>query len=185
MATYSSILTWRIPWAEEPGGLHTVHEVTKSQPQLSDWAHNCFTVLVSAVQQSESAVCIHMAPPPWTSLPHRAQHSVMILHVILKQSRNLALFVCLFPCILWNSKSFLVSSQKGNRKRGAWLWDLALRQESPPEWRWTVGMDARHKDLEVWCTRDIGPQSLGCWSVRLAVSQMSWKPQQEPWRLIY
>ena len=21
MATYSSILTWRIPWAEEPGGL--------------------------------------------------------------------------------------------------------------------------------------------------------------------
>ena len=25
MATHSSILAWRIPWAEEPGGPHTVH----------------------------------------------------------------------------------------------------------------------------------------------------------------
>jgi len=41
MATYSSILAWRIPWTEKPGGLQskglervrqaTVHEVTKSQ----------------------------------------------------------------------------------------------------------------------------------------------------------
>ena len=25
MATHSSILAWRAPWTEEPGGLHTVH----------------------------------------------------------------------------------------------------------------------------------------------------------------
>ena len=31
MATYSSILAWRIPWTEEPGGLCTVHGFTKSQ----------------------------------------------------------------------------------------------------------------------------------------------------------
>ena len=24
MATHSSILAWRIPWAEEPGGLHSI-----------------------------------------------------------------------------------------------------------------------------------------------------------------
>ena len=36
MATHSSILAWRIPWTEEPGGLHTVHRVTKSQTHLSD-----------------------------------------------------------------------------------------------------------------------------------------------------
>ena len=30
MATYSSILAWRIPWTEKPGGLHTVHRVAKS-----------------------------------------------------------------------------------------------------------------------------------------------------------
>ena len=28
MATHSSVLVWRIPWTEEPGGLH---RVTKSQ----------------------------------------------------------------------------------------------------------------------------------------------------------
>ena len=30
MATHSSILAWRIPWTEEPGGLHTVHGFAKS-----------------------------------------------------------------------------------------------------------------------------------------------------------
>ena len=36
MATHSSILAQEIPWTEEPGGLHTLHRVTKSQTQLSD-----------------------------------------------------------------------------------------------------------------------------------------------------
>ena len=36
MTTHSSILAWRIPWTEEPGGL-TVHGVAKSQIQLSDF----------------------------------------------------------------------------------------------------------------------------------------------------
>ena len=35
MATHSTILAWRIPWTEEPGGL-MVHGVTKSQTQLSN-----------------------------------------------------------------------------------------------------------------------------------------------------
>ena len=34
MATHSSILTWGIPCTEEPGGLQTVHRVTKSQVEL-------------------------------------------------------------------------------------------------------------------------------------------------------
>ena len=29
IATHSSILAWRIPWTDKPGGLHTVHEVTR------------------------------------------------------------------------------------------------------------------------------------------------------------
>ena len=36
MATHSSILAWKIPWTEEPGRLHTVHGVSKSQTQLSE-----------------------------------------------------------------------------------------------------------------------------------------------------
>ena len=39
MATHSSILAWRIPWTEEPGGL-TVHEVTKS-PRRQVANHAC------------------------------------------------------------------------------------------------------------------------------------------------
>ena len=33
MATHSSILTWEIPWTEEPGGLQ-VHGAAKSQTAL-------------------------------------------------------------------------------------------------------------------------------------------------------
>ena len=36
MAAYSNNLAWKIPWTEEPGSLHTVHGVTKSQIQLGN-----------------------------------------------------------------------------------------------------------------------------------------------------
>ena len=29
-ATHSSILAWRIPWKEKPGGLQSVHEIAES-----------------------------------------------------------------------------------------------------------------------------------------------------------
>ena len=36
MATHSSILAWRIPWTEEPGGLQTMGSQSWTQPkQLS------------------------------------------------------------------------------------------------------------------------------------------------------
>ena len=35
MATLSSILAWRVPWTEEPGGLQSMGS-QKSQTQLSD-----------------------------------------------------------------------------------------------------------------------------------------------------
>ena len=35
MTTHSSILAWRIPWTEEPGGLQSVG-VAKSRIRLSD-----------------------------------------------------------------------------------------------------------------------------------------------------
>ena len=42
MATHSSILAWKIPWTEEPGKLHIVHGVTKSQIPLNDQQFNTF-----------------------------------------------------------------------------------------------------------------------------------------------
>ena len=35
MVTHSSILAWRIPWTEDPGGL-IAHGVAKSQTRLSN-----------------------------------------------------------------------------------------------------------------------------------------------------
>ena len=44
MATHSSILAWRIPWTEEPGGLQS----TESQRIGSDRAHTAqWTEMVS------------------------------------------------------------------------------------------------------------------------------------------
>ena len=37
MATHSSILAWKIPWMVEPGRLHTVHGVSKSETRLSNF----------------------------------------------------------------------------------------------------------------------------------------------------
>ena len=47
MATQSSVLAWRIPWTEEPGGA-TVYRVAKSQTRLSD-----FTFFLSIVPFGE------------------------------------------------------------------------------------------------------------------------------------
>ena len=38
MATHSSILAWRIPWMEEPGGLQSTG--SQSQTRLSDFTHS-------------------------------------------------------------------------------------------------------------------------------------------------
>ena len=40
MATYSSILAWRIPWTEDPGGWAAVHG---SQRVRHDWVTNIFS----------------------------------------------------------------------------------------------------------------------------------------------
>ena len=41
MAPRSSTLAWKIPWTEEPGGLHAVHGVPTSQRRLSDFTFTC------------------------------------------------------------------------------------------------------------------------------------------------
>ena len=96
MATHSSILAWEIPWTEELGGLQSMG-VAKSQTQLSmhTWLFY-IVVLVSAIQQCESAthththiyICIYLYiqmhtyihmyiythPPYWASLPPAPSH---------------------------------------------------------------------------------------------------------------
>ena len=50
MATHSSILAWRIPWTEQPGGLQSMG----SQRVRHDWAANTSTFIYMCV-----CVCVH------------------------------------------------------------------------------------------------------------------------------
>ena len=43
--THFSILAWRIPWMEEPGGLHAVHGVTKELDTTEATEHIAHTFL--------------------------------------------------------------------------------------------------------------------------------------------
>ena len=53
MATHSSILAWRIPWMEEPGGLQS----TGSQRVGHDWATSLAVTRVSWGEDSVSDEC--------------------------------------------------------------------------------------------------------------------------------
>ena len=46
MVTHSSILAWRIPWTEEPGGLQSMG----SQGVRHNWANNTFTIFPLLIQ---------------------------------------------------------------------------------------------------------------------------------------
>ena len=60
MAPHSSNLAWKIPWMEEPGGLHAVHGVLKSWTRLSDFTFTShFHVL-------EKEMATHSSILAWT-----------------------------------------------------------------------------------------------------------------------
>ena len=63
MATHSSILVWRIPWTEEPGGLQSMG----SQRVRHNWAADTFTIMTSSRFLVVSSFCrrlTHMAHFP-------------------------------------------------------------------------------------------------------------------------
>ena len=83
----SSILAWRIPWTEEPGGLHTVHGVTKRRTWLSNRAHTsllcpshldlefillCLHVLSQLLWTLESFSEVSMSRCNPLALPHKS-----------------------------------------------------------------------------------------------------------------
>ena len=71
MAIHSTILAWRIPWTEEPSRLQSVGS------QELDTTERLGT-LVSTVQQSGSAICIHISLPAWTSSHTPSSHPQVI-----------------------------------------------------------------------------------------------------------
>ena len=64
MVTHSSILAWRIPWAEKPGGLQFI----RLQRIRPDWATNTHKLFISWIQ---SLSCVWLfATPQHTRLPY-------------------------------------------------------------------------------------------------------------------
>ena len=59
MAPHSSTLAWKIPWMEEPGGLHAVLGVAKSQTRLSDFTFTFhFHALEKEMATHSSGSCL-------------------------------------------------------------------------------------------------------------------------------
>ena len=101
MAIHSSTLAWKIPWTEEPGRLHTVHGVAKSQTRLSNFTshiiQNCISLyflcfLISAFKIYHSMIksginrcCLSISLSPWrnntlysTALQNLVQTSIIL-----------------------------------------------------------------------------------------------------------
>ena len=64
MATHSSILAWRIPWTEEPGGLQAIG----LQRVGHNWATNITFTIVYKIQLFCCFVLSLMDPAPWLTL---------------------------------------------------------------------------------------------------------------------
>ena len=64
MATHSSTLAWKIPWAEEPGRLQ-VHGVAKSQTRLSDFTLTFHFLELEKEMATHSSVLAWRIPGIW------------------------------------------------------------------------------------------------------------------------
>ena len=61
MATHSSILAWRIPWTEEPGGLHSM----ELQRVEHDWTKRLILSVSYGSGQEIKMWKIKIAPLQW------------------------------------------------------------------------------------------------------------------------
>ena len=98
MAAHSSILAWKTPWVEKPGGLATVHGLTKSWTRLSDFT-NEYSGLISfridwfdllAVQGTLKSLLQHHSSKA-SILRQSAFFTVQLSHLYLITGKTIAL----------------------------------------------------------------------------------------------
>ena len=71
MATHSSILAWKIPWTEQPGGPSS-SEAQKSRTQLSNQTTEVFPYTShQLIKKSSSTLC---QQPPHYAYPYQEIH---------------------------------------------------------------------------------------------------------------
>ena len=78
MAPHSSTLAWKIPWTEEPGGLHAVHGVAKNWAQLSDFIFTFHFHALEKEMATHSSVLAWRIPGTGepSALPSMGSHRV-------------------------------------------------------------------------------------------------------------
>ena len=78
MATHSSTLAWKIPWAEEPGRLYVVHGVAKSRARLSNFTFTFHFHKLEKEMATHSSVLAWRIPGMGESggLPSMGSHRV-------------------------------------------------------------------------------------------------------------
>ena len=102
MATHSSILAWRIPWTEEPGGLQSMG----SQRVRQDWVTNTHTHTrthtISFADNSKRLVCLYRTGLlvqilfPWIQWHHTSFVSLLpFLPALLHLLRRSLLFLAI------------------------------------------------------------------------------------------
>ena len=134
MTTYSSILAWRIPWTEEPGG-SIFHRVAKNQTQLKRLS----------THTPEKAMAPHSSTLawkiPWMEEPGRLQSmgSLRVRH-------NWATSLSLFTFMRWRSKwqptpVFLPGESQG---RGAWWATIYGVTQSQTWLKWLSSSSSTH-----------------------------------------
>ena len=122
LATHCSILAWEIPWTEEPGGLPTVHGVTKSRIQLSD-GHG-YTATSVKILIEPSGIISKTFHDTYPCTPHSRQ---ALTRLTLGTPCSFISIYVLASILLFII--FLESSQ---------IWDSAPR--SVPQWRFSYSL---------------------------------------------
>ena len=74
IVTHSSILAWRIPWTEEPGGLQSMG----SQRVRHDWEHTFTIITCSPLSQGILHCCfpVHLLVATWESPSDPSTHQL-------------------------------------------------------------------------------------------------------------
>ena len=113
MATHSSILAWRIPWTEEPGGLQSTG--SQSRTRLSDFTNwRQEKTSIGGRFLSHGTYKTHPSPTPTCfsnciscpSTPHIfiAKLEYLMFQPNLPQT-SIVSWLCMWCCLAWNSLS--------------------------------------------------------------------------------
>ena len=116
MATHSSILAWRIPWTEKPGGLQSMG----LQRVGYNWATS-LTHSLSLIQEAPSSWPIH---PPEAPLPNTIIRGIRFQHMNLGDTHNLQQGGCVFCSFVWPHYNTLCLTYDRCSVHIHWIWGM-------------------------------------------------------------